>query len=478
MAFHGIAPVYGTARHFTMKTDKYSTPHFVFQLLCLSSSAILACDEQPVDVDVLRAGEDDTTESSDSGPESEPPEDLGGDPETPENPYTPDEEGCHAIYAQDLLPTFELTIDDDIWDDLEWEWEHGAKQLQKGKDPDPYHPLTEFRYEDIIIDDAEIRLRGNPLFWEKHGKLQFQISFDRVDEQGHFLGLEALALDAAPENKNMLRDRLSLSIIRDMGIAAPCANHARININGEYYGIFTNLEKVDKKFLERTFVQNPTGDLWKRQSWKLKTNKQTANDDRLSDLLGVDSIEELATYFDIELSLKVYAAEAIIPDSDGGWAGGRNFYLYDDPISGVFKLIPYDMDGTFDRFKGGPNDDFPANPDPVVWHKKIRYHGRPWYDMALADDDWFWYYIDALEVQFETAYQVDVLHERINTWTDQIEESVLEDNTKTFSNDDYEQEVQDLLDYVEARHDWMVEWFECWDQGGHPNNKGYCVEGD
>jgi spore coat protein CotH len=460
-----------------MNTNKISTTSFGLQLICISSSAFWACVEKPSDVDILRAGDatTDIPETSGSQPESVDVE--PGEPEDPnEQIPPPDEEGCHAIYAQDLLPTFELTIDEDTWDDLEWEWKNGSKQNDKGLDPDPYHSLLEFRYGDVVITDAEIRLRGNPDAWDNsEDKFQFHIAFDRVDDDGHFLGLEALAFDASEPNRHMLRDRLALSIIRDMGVMATCANNARLNINGEYYGLFTNLEKLDKVFLERAF-DDPSGDLWQRQSWDLHTNKDTANEDRLDALKDAETIEELETYLDVGQALKVYAAEAIIPDSDGGWAGGMNFFLYDDPLTGVFKLLPWDMDSTFDRFNDGLKGEYPDNPDPVVWHKKNRYHGRPWYDLALEDEDWFWYYIESIEEQFEAAYDVDVLHEKIATWTDQIKESVFDDPNKPFSNQKYMDEVEDLEDFVEARHDWMEEWLECWEQGGEPDDDGYCED--
>lgn len=438
-----------------------SIPSNCFALL-IATCAMWGCVEDHDHIDGFRA-----SDSSNGIPEnSDPNEQI---------PAT-DEDGCHGIYAQGLLPEFDLTIDSDEWDDLVWEWNNGAEQHDKGLDPDPYHPLEEFRYGEITIKDAQIRLRGNPDYWNKDDKLQFQVTFNRTNENGHFLGLERLAFDAATANRHMLRDRLALAIMRDMGVMAPCANNARLNINGEYYGIFTNVEKLDEVFLARTF-EDPSGDLWKRQNWQLETNKKKKkNDQRLQTLKKADELDELDAIFDIETALKVYAAEAILPDSDGGWAGGYNFYVYDDPKKGKFVLLPWDLDSVFERFDDGPKGEYPDNPDPVVWHKKKRFHGRPWYDLALDDEDWFWYYIDTLEMQFEAGYQIDVLLDRINTWTDQIEESVLEDENKPWSNKKYYEEVDDLREYVQNRHDWLVEWFECWENGGQPDKKGYCKD--
>lgn len=446
------------------------------QLLVCSG---LACVDQSEEVDgssaMLRGfeGESDTGSappSEDEGEDDGTTTTGDGDDGDDDEPFLPpDSDGCPGIYAQDLLPTFELTIDPDVLDDLEDEWLDGP---QNSEDDQEYYPLEEFRFGEIAVDDAEIRLRGNPNNWDPDDKMQFQIKFSRNDENGEFLGLERMAFDAATVNRHMLRDRLALQIMRDMGIIAPCANNARLDINGEYYGIFTNLEKIDETFLERRF-EDPTGDLWKRANWELKTNKKTANDDRIDALADADTIEELEAYLDLEQALRVYAAEAIIPDSDGMWAGGLNQYIYDEPIGGKFMLLPWDLDTCLEQFDGSENDDYPRNPDPVVWEKPTT-HGRPWYDIALSDEDWFWYYIDVIEEQFESGYSIDVIEARIETWTQQIEASVMQDTNKPYSNKRYEQAVEELEDYVQDRHAFLEEWLECWQDGGEPDEKGYC----
>jgi hypothetical protein len=413
-------------------------------------------------------------EATTDGPPGEPWDDVGAPASDDPNDQIPplDEEGCHGIYAQDLLPTFELTVSDEVWEDLEWEWENGYDQKVSGEDPNPYHELDEFRYGEVVITDAEIRLRGNPTFWSPEDKLQFQIGFDQNDDDGHFLGLHRLAFDAATFNKHMLRDRLALSIMRDMGIIAPCANNARLVINGEYYGIFINVEKLDEVFIERVF-DDPTGDLWDRHNWELKSNEGSTNDSRLVALNEAESIEELETYLDLEQALQVFAADALIPNSDGPWAGGYNFFLYDDPLRNKFVLLPWDLDNTFERFNDPPDGEYPPNPDPVVWEKENT-HGRPLYELALEEPEWFDYYIESLEMQFESSYGVEELHAKIDTWTAQIQEAVFEDPNKWYSDEEYLAEVKNLRDYVEARNEFMVEWLSCWQDGGSADEDGYC----
>jgi CotH kinase protein len=409
---------------------------------------------------------------SDSGNES-PPSDVDGRPDDPnEQIPPPDEEGCHAIYAQDLLPTFELTVSPETWEILEWEWANGQANEDLGIDTHPYHPLAEFRYGDIVITDAKIRLRGNPSNWDAENKMQFQIGFAQYHDSGHFLGLERVLFDAAMYNRHMLRDRLSLSIMRDMGIDAPCANHARLEVNGEYYGLFTNIEKLDENFLERVF-DDPTGDLWDRHNWELETNKDTATNERVLSLKNANSIEELETYLDLEQALQLYAAEAIIPNSDGPWAGGLNYFVYDDPLRGKFVILPWDLDNGLDRFNGPPDGDYPINPDPIVWEKATT-HGRPWYDLALADPEWFNFYLQSIEQQVASGYQIEELHARIDAYTAQIQEAALEDTNKPYSNDLYLTKVAELHVYVQTRHDFLLSWLACWQDSGVSDQDGYC----
>jgi hypothetical protein len=423
-------------------------------------------------------GSEDFTDTSEDSSESssttdEPAPDLPMMMDPNENIPPLDEEGCPGIYAQDILPTFEITVTDEVWGLLVWNWLNGQMLEDQDEDYHPEHPVEEFVYGDIVIHDAVIRLRGNPTNWDPDNKMQFQIDFNEIDEDGRFLGLRHLPLDAARSNRHMLRDRLALSIMRDMGIEAPCANHARLNVNGEYYGIYTSIEKIDKTFLERVF-DDPEGDLWKRANWTLKTNENTANNEHLQDLKGADSPSELEDYLDLEQALKVFAAEAIIPASDGMWAGGLNFYVYDEPIGGKFVMLPWDFDSTFETFQDPPEGDYPVNPDPVVWEKPTT-HGRPFYTIALQDSDWFEYYIEAIEDQYESSYDDDELHERIDDWTDQIEESVFEDTNKAHSNSVYLEKVEALHDYIDARHDFLDGWLQCWENGGFADDLGYCV---
>ncbi|MCA9557917.1 MAG: CotH kinase family protein, partial [Myxococcales bacterium] len=286
---------------------------------------------------------------------------------SPRFPY--DAEGCHWLYRQEHVPSFYLEVTPETWARLQEDLGLAQQRLDADEDDTPYHPLTSFRYEDVTFRRAQIRLRGNPDFWPGMGKMQFQVSFDEDDRDGHFLGLRKILFDSATFNRSFLRDRLAYSIARESGIAAPCANNARVYVNGEYYGLFTNIEKIDEVFLWHR-LRAPMGDLWKRAGWQLKTNKDLTDTVRQQVLVMADSYAALDAVFNIPINIRVLAYEALLPAVDGAWAGGLNGYYYDDPHSGRFVELPWDYDGAFTQSDN-------KYLDPLRWKKTERYYGRP-----------------------------------------------------------------------------------------------------
>jgi hypothetical protein len=389
--------------------------------------------------------------------------DTTGDPDTagttgtPVEPWQP--KGCPEIYAQDLFPTFEIEISNGELNDLEDEWQAADDNNT------PEHPLEKFIYEDTVITDASARLRGNATWWPGQGKMQLEVSFNTYDDKGRFMGLKHLLFDAAEFNRSFLRDRLAMHILRDVGVPAPCANNARLVINGEYYGLFTNIEKVDSEFIER-YWEDDSGNLYKQGvPWEKKTNESDPSMDDLEALYDANTIAELESMLNLEEAILEWATEAVMPDNDGAWAGGLNSYMYNDPASG-FHVIPWDKDATFDRIE--------PDVDPVTFMKENP-HGRPLYDLALSDPKWFGKYIETIEFVLDHGYDVGVLQGRIDAWTAQIQDAAESDPNKPFSNKQYHNGVDVHREFIAERAAFLKHWLECWQNGGvDQNHDGHC----
>lgn len=396
-------------------------------------------------------------------------------------PLPLDAEGCPGIYAQDLLPTFELTLSQAVISTLYEDWVYGRERNSLDDDDTPYRPVDEFRYGDNVSANAMIRLRGNPNFWLEQNKMQFQVSFDELDKNGRFLGQRKMLFDAATFNRHFLRDRLSLWVFRQAGVKAPCANNAKLYVNGDYYGLYTNIEKLDDVFLQRVFPGAANGDLWERRSYQLKTNQDSASPLRINELrLAADeagdgeraNLDTLATLMDFEQALRLYAVDAILPNSDGPWAGGLNYYFYDHPTENAFYILPWDLDNTFTRLT--------ADVQPYTYSKETPYHGRPYFNAILEDDVWLERYVEIIEEVLDQVYNQDTLwaltgndsnvpidnpsgaaRANLGLWSNQLRDAAVADINKPYTNRRMEIRRTVFVDFLRQREVCLREWIEC-----------------
>lgn len=241
---------------------------------------------------------------------------------------------CHEIYAQDVVPAYQLTIDEGHLDDLR------SNHLDKS-----WHPAV-FEY-DGETRDVMVKNRGNGTCGTK---LQLAIAFNRVDPEGRFRGFRRLIVDHA--NCRIFDERLSLAFARDDvgGHAAACANHATLHVNGVYEGLYSNLEAMNKDWLTRNFGPALNdGNLWEEGN-QLETNEETGTNEILLAYKATETLSEVEMYLDVEHAVRMWAMEAVIPATDNFFVDGWNYFLYEHPERGIIyvprdydKATPWDM---------------------------------------------------------------------------------------------------------------------------------------
>lgn len=221
------------------------------------------------------------------------------------------------------------------------------------------------------IEQVGFRLRGNTS--RASEKNSFKVSFNTFKSGQKYKGLEKLNLNGEHNDPTISRAKIGWQIMADMGVAAARTNHVTLFINGEYRGLYLNVEHIDEEFIQKRF-DDPSGNLykclwpadltykgsnpdvykednWGRRTYDLKTN--TELDDytdiaHLIDIINNTAIQdlscELEKIFDIQNYLKFIAADIFMGNWDGNIYNRNNFYLYNDPCSGRFTMIPYDLD--------------------------------------------------------------------------------------------------------------------------------------
>jgi hypothetical protein len=383
---------------------------------------------------------------------------VHGDPD-PVDPHEDDEidalVGCSPIFAAGLLPEYRVTIAPSEWAALEDEFFNRAENEEAGLNYKPYHPIG-FEYDGVEVPNVMMRLKGQSSWWhaiwfDEDPKMQFVISFNSIDRRGRFMGLRKLDLDMPRSDESFLWQRLALDYMRRAGIEAQCANNARLVINGAYYGLYTNLERPDKEYRQRIFPDAYDGDMW-AGGRVLKNNEDTFTWHRLDRFWYSEDRDEILSLIDVDASVRVWAAEAMIPHGDGYYNGRPNFYLYDHPTRG-FLWLPHDLDSAFDWL---PADTSPIFPECEGRDPRDRKH----WDLVLSDPAWRDRYADLLG-DARAFYDVAALEARVDRWADQIAVAAADDPMKPFTTTDHAYAVDRLRGYMAQRAAVVDDWLDC-----------------
>ena len=372
------------------------------------------------------------------------------------------------MYGQNILPTYELDIAPADLAAIDDEFHHKDERIAAGLDPHPYHAAT-FRYvvnaQPVEVPNVMVRLKGNSswaqtIAFDPNPKAQFVISFNEEPyADRRFLGVRKLELDMPRTDMTFIRQRLALKALRTAGIPAQCANNAKLVINGQYYGLYTNLEKLDKEFLQRVFGHaDDNGDLGEGGRIP-KTNEAAPAWDRLDAFWMIQNIGQLDGVADLEGSMKEWAAEMMIGDSDGYGNGGANFYIYDHPTRG-YMWLPVDLDTTFDP------DFIAADSSPVFYPYPFRWE-LDWYHYLVVMND------DAGMDRFATAltsirarYDAAALQGDLDTFSAQIKAAGEADPHRPFTLAAHATSLAASREYMTARANAVDAWLACRAHGG------------
>ena len=372
-----------------------------------------------------------------------------------QNPF-PD---AGEVFRDDVIPRIDISI---APDSLEWMFESTNLNSNHHIKVDMIFDNGDVR--DTVID-VGFRLRGNTS--RQAAKKSFKLSFNTYVPGREFYGLEKMNVNGEHNDPSLIRSKVSWDILRLAGVPAPRSNHVDLYINDEYYGIYINVEHIDDEFVDNRFGSDE-GNLYKclwpadlvylgsdpnlykfknggRRAYDLKTN---TGDDNYSDIAyfidvlnntsPTDLLCELDKVLNVDNMIRAMVVDILIGNWDGPLYNKNNFYLYNNPVSGKFEFIPYDLDNTFGIDWFGRD-----------WGTRNIYdwgrHGeaRPLYFNLLANEEIrnrFSYYFDLF---IENFYNEEVLYPGINETRDNISSRVAADPFRPL---DYGFSYEDFLD--------------------------------
>jgi len=243
---------------------------------------------------------------------------------------------------------------------------------------DSLFPATMIFKNAVITGDTVVdigfRLRGNTS--RQSAKKSFKVDINHFVPGRQFYDLEKLNLNGEHNDPSIIRSKLCWDLFQKIGIPAPRACHVKLYINGEYRGLYMNVEHIDDEFVQKRFG-NQNGNLYKclwpadlvylgadqefykaeyngRRAYDLKTNRLT---DDYSDLVHFIEVlnntpsttfkQKIEQIFNVPNFLKWLAMNVLVGSWDDYWYLKNNYYLYHNTAADRFEFIPYDYDNTY-----------------------------------------------------------------------------------------------------------------------------------
>jgi spore coat protein H len=302
-------------------------------------------------------------------------------------------------------------------------------------------------------------------------KPALRVDFDRYDATQTLLGLVSIVLRNNTQDPSSLHERLSMKLFSAMGIPASRTAHARLFVNDEYAGLYLIVESIDRRFLARNFGEDD-GYLYNYQwvdnyffgykggeaalytptPFEPETHVRDADPAPLVEMIrrineapAEDFLNAVGGLVDVRAFVRQAAVENFLADNDGllGYAGLNNFYLYRFRSNRVSTFIPWDKS---EAFKSGPFH-------PVVWNiedipdsVRNRLMNRAMAVQELRD-----LYFDTLLACASVASTDGWLEQEIRREYEQIRPAALDDTLTPFSHEQFESDVQQLLEFARLR---------------------------
>jgi hypothetical protein len=382
---------------------------------------------------------------------AEPP--PGDDERGPHYEDLDSDDPSDELYALANLPRFDIELSDESYQALIDE----PREYTTGR----------LIYRGEVVDGIGIRLKGEYSFRDIDEKPGFKLKFDKFVSGQLFRGLERMTLNNNVQDPSFLSQPIAFHAYRSAGLPAPRANSALVYVNGEFYGVYSNVETEDDTFIARWF-EDASGNLYEEGGldflpgnagiFDLETNEDIDDRSDLEALIAaVDRatpetfMAEVGAHLDLEHFLSYCSMELVMGGEDGyayGIGSRNNFRVYSDPTSGKFYFLPWGVDRALR----------PRNAPLLVheWVDPVPVFQSPWeiYGVILEkcteSIECRAAYVEHIEATLVFFEQLD-LDQMMETQYALIEADVLADERKEESDEYVEYALETMRGYIDGR---------------------------
>lgn len=273
-----------------------------------------------------------------------------------------------AALAQDFYdPTVLRTVEIDFQDTNWWQLLQQNYQSQT-------NILADLTVEGVTYPDVGVRIRGNTSFFALppgSEKVSLNIETDFVNADQDVMGYRNLNFNNAFTDPTFCREVVYMNVLAKW-IPSGRANHVVVELNGQNWGVYANVQQFDKTMLEEFFEDedglrikmpnNPGGPGLQFQG----TNPNSYNQYEIKDDGGfanpIDQLIELCEAIDtfnptnwnliddycaVDPSIWTVVMENLFADDDSYINKGADFVVYQNPIDGRSHILQTDGNETF-----------------------------------------------------------------------------------------------------------------------------------
>ena len=268
------------------------------------------------------------------------------------------------FYSSDTIREIRLVFSQDNWDEL-------LDNFYIAGDKDRLSATL--IVDGYSYDSVGVRYKGFSSASVTRTKNPFNIKLNYLIQGQNHQGIDKIKLSNIIQDPSFLREVLSYEIVRKY-MPASEANYANVYVNDSLMGLYSNVEAVNKEFLEKHF-SSPEQVLVKGNPEEINLYGENSN---LSHTPGTDSMayasfysiksdygwsalynfidtlnnfeQELAKHLNIDQVLWMHALNYTLVNFDSYVGYAQNYYLYRDH-QGRFNPIMWDLNMSFASFR-------------------------------------------------------------------------------------------------------------------------------
>lgn len=360
--------------------------------------------------------------------------------------------------TEETLPLYE------VWMEPAW-WE----RLQIEFNSDREYPAL------FVAENAchQVRIRNRGAFARQWPKKSFKIFFTPGPK---FRDQSRINLNSTWRDIGYIRESLAYAIYRAAGVPASESRLVRLHVNGEFWGLYAEVEQPEERFLEKRDLEDSV--LYKANSQRHRSDqrklggladyareyeKETLKEESSQDLADfcehLAETQDAAAFFDEHVDPVYFdylCATAMVQHWD---SYNKNHFFMKSAKSGKWTAIPWDLDRTlgdhwnwsFNLFDLPPLHGQRSRPGPTGWNRLM--------DACFTTPALRRRYLERLEGHLQETFSPDRLEKMLQEVSAGMDAAATQDLAKWGkwgnSTRDWRQAVEQVGDVLRMRHAYL-----------------------